>query len=474
MRQQPVNWFEGMFLRPQHFQASDRYWQDTVALATRWQTHYAYGIRSLQYQQDALSAYFFQLNACEAILRDGTILQLDSGSSRISLRESFQTTSEVTVYLAVSKLVLGRANVGDEGFPERRNTPWTLDVPDENQGGGETEIVFKPIHCRLLLSTDNLEGYETLPIAKIKRAGADEATPEVDPDYFPPLLAVDAWSELANGVIRSIYDLINQKVDVLSERATQRNLAFNSQEPGELDDLWMLSQLNQALATLHALTFAVGIHPFTAYLELCRLVGMLSIFSPSRRLDSQIPAYDHDDLGRIFRWLQRRIMELIGTAKKLEFEQRFFVGIDRGMQVALDPKWLHTTWKWYIGVHGENVSHDMIRDLLREGAMDWKMGSVQQVDLLFKHRMPDVKAEDELRTPPRALPSQRGWLYYEVRREGPAWKDVLATQSLAMRFNTNVIGNLDRLPNQRYLEVIYRDKRAILEFALFAVPNTTA
>ncbi len=116
--------------------------------------------------------------------------------------------------------------------------------------------------------------------------------------------------------------------------------------------------------------------------------------------------------------MQRKLTELIGSAKRLEYEQRYFVGVDRGMQVTLDPKWLHTSWKWYVGVHGENVSHDMIRDLLREGAMDWKMGSVQQVDLLFKHRMPDVKADDELRTPPRALPSQRGWLYYEVRREG--------------------------------------------------------
>ncbi len=471
MRQHPINWYEGMFLRPQHFQAADRYWHQTLALATSWQTHYSYGVRSFQYQREALAAYFFQLNGCQAILRDGTLVEISGRDLRISLKDALQSSTEVTVYLAVSKLVLGRANVGDASAPETRSLMTRLDVPDENSGTGDTELMFKSMHIRLLTSSDNIEGYEVLPIAKVKRVGSEDASPEIDADYFPALLACDAWTDLSQGVLRAIYDLVGQKVDMLSQRSTSRNLAFNSQEPGELDDLWMLTQLNQALATLHAITFAVGIHPYTAYLELCRIVGMLSVFDPTRRLDPQLPAYDHDDLARIFRWLQRRIGELMGSTKRLEYEQRFFIGVDRGMQVSLDPKWMHASWKWYIGVHGENVPSDLVRDLLRPGVMDWKMGSVQQVDLLFKHRMPDVKAEDELRTPPRALPSQRGWLYFEIRREGPAWKDVLTTQSLAMRFNTNVIANLDRLPNQRRLEVLYRDKRANLEFALFAVPN---
>ncbi len=201
--------------------------------------------------------------------------------------------------------------------------------------------------------------------------------------------------------------------------------------------------------------------------------GALSIFGASRRLDVQLPTYDHDDLATVFLWLKRKIGELMGSAKKLEFEQRYFVGVEQGMQVTIEPKWLHESWNWYIGVHGENVPAEICRELLRPGVLDWKMGSNQQVELLFKHRMPDVKADEELKSPPRALPSQRGWIYFEVQREGPAWKDVLATQSLAMRFNMNVIANLERLAGQRKLEVIYRQKRAILEFALFAVPAGT-
>ena len=46
------------------------------------------------------------------------------------------------------------------------------------------------------------------------------------------------------------------------------------------------------------LAFSRGIHPHTAYFELVKIVGQLSIFDPSRR-PPEIPRYDHDDLGTL-------------------------------------------------------------------------------------------------------------------------------------------------------------------------------
>ncbi len=270
MRTQPVHWYEGMFLRPQHFQASDRYWHESLAVGMQWQKPYAYGVRSFRLQRDALGANFFQVNGCQAVLRDGTLVDLADRGLRINLKPAFESRSQVTVLLAVSKLVLGRPNVGNTA--ESRMIAQTLPISDENTGGNESEIDFRELNVRLMLASDNTEGYETLPLARVQRAGGDEAVPEIDANYFPPLLATDAWEDLAQGVVRAIYDQVGQKVDVLAQRATNRGLSFSSQEPGELEDLWMLSQLNQGLASLHALTFAVGLHPYVVYLELCKLV----------------------------------------------------------------------------------------------------------------------------------------------------------------------------------------------------------
>jgi len=471
MHQPAVHWYEGMFLRPQHFQASDRFWSQSLQQAIAWRRAYVYGLHSIQWSPEALGAYQFQLTSCRIALRDGTLLDV-SQSLRLDLRSVFQRESEVTVFLGVPKLMLGRKNAGDSSPSDMRRIAFRRELPDENLAGPDQEIDLIELNARLFLSTENMEGFEVLPIARVRRSGSEEATPEIDKDYFPSVLCVEAWPELQMGILRSIYDFVGGKIEVLSQRVSERGLNLTSQEPGDLDDLLMLQQINQTWAVLHAMTFAVGVHPYEAYCELCRVVGQLSIFDPSRRIDPRLPAYDHDDLARVFRWLQRKIGELLGAAKKLDYEQRFFVGIERGMQVSLDPKWFSSDWQWYIGVHAENINEQACRELLRPGTLNWKMGSAQQVDLLFKHNMPDVKSNEPLEKKPRALPSQRGWLYYEVRREGPAWKDVFATQSLAIRFTDRIIGNLDRLPGQRKLEVLVQDKRAVLEFALFAVPNT--
>ncbi len=491
MRNLSVHWYEGMFLRPQHFQAADRHWSEWMTTALKWDTPYNYGIHRLEISREALANHQLQISDCEVRLRDGTQVTLEKGQepSRVDLKAAFARNTEVTVYLAIPNLVMGRANVATGGASgtgqatggadggaanasgglQRRYREVTFAVQDETTGGGEQSIQFRDPVVRVLLSTDDLSGYETLPIAKIKRASAEEATPEIDADYFPPVLSLEAWPALGRDTVRAIYDIIGQKMDVLSQRATERRLNLSSPQPGDLDDLLMLSTLNEASATLHCLAFAHGVHPFVAYTELCRIVGQLSLFESKRRLAQDIPHYDHEDLARIFRWIRIKIEQLLGTRRRVQYEQRYFVGAERGMQVALDANWFHAGWEWYVGVAAQNLSEAECRELLRPGKLDWKMGSVERVDLIFRHGLPGVERL-ELSQPPRELPPH-GWVYYEITKQEAAWRDVLATQTLALRFKEELIGNLDKLRGQQKLEVVLPDKRAILEFALFAVPR---
>lgn len=474
MRYLPVHWSEGMFLRPQHFQAADRYWGELLQTAQAWQNPYHYGIHSIEISHESLANYQFQVNALHVRLKDGTLLSLDSGREpdRLNLKEAFQNQAEVTILLAVPKTVLGRPNVTSGRVAEARYFETSLAVPDESRGGNDQELQFREVHARLMLATQDTAGYETLPIARVKRAGDGEAIPRLDDDYFPPVLNAFAWSPLGLGVVRSIYDLLGEKMNLLADRVVNRGVTLASQEPGDLEDLMMLMQVNQAYGLLGCLAFATGTHPFLAYSELCRVVGQLAILDETRRTP-EIPRYDHDDLARIFRWVKVQIERLLGSRRKLEFEQRFFLGADRGMQVTIEPKWLQAGWSWYVGVNGVGVGEREIRDLLRPGHLDWKMGSAQQVDLIFRHGIPGVNLVDVPQTP-RALPTRQGWVFYEVRRDNAAWKDVLAAQNLAIRFKEELISNLPDLKGQRRLEVSSSGKRCVLEFALFAVPNNLA
>ena len=484
MRNLPVHWFEGMFLRPQHFQAAERYWTEVLQTSEQWDHPYNYGLRSIALSSEAIANFQIDLTACKARLKDGTLVVLEAGQqpdrvnlkegvsglsdALASLEEAFQTETVIRVYLGVPKLKIGRPNVGNtEGGGQHRYVKTKLALQDESFGGNDQEIELRGLNARLLLSTQDLSGYELLPIGQIKRASETEAAPQLDEDYIPPVLAVDAWPPLSRDYVRAVYDIIGQKIQVLSDQVVNRGITLASQEPGDLERLLMLSVLNEAYATLHCMAFAVGLHPLIVYTELCRIVGSLSLYGKERR-PPEIPHYDHDDLARIFKWAKRQISDYLYSVRDYVYEQRFFIGAGRGLQVALDPKWLGHGWEWYVGVNRGNISEAECRELLSQ--LDWKVGSAEQVDLLFKTRATGVQLVESTTTP-RALPAGAGWIYHEVRKQGPAWNHVVAKQSLAMRFQEHLIANLSELQGKRQVVVSHRGRQATLQFALFAVPQ---
>jgi type VI secretion system protein ImpJ len=140
------------------------------------------------------------------------------------------------------------------------------------------------------------------------------------------------------------------------------------------------------------------------------------------------------------------------------------------MRCGLDPKWLGKDWQWYVGAtFTGNVTETECRRMLAPGVLDWKLGSERQVDDLFEYGLEGLHLIPMERTP-RPLPEQR-WIYYQVTRDNAAFKDVMDTETLAMRLNERYILNYETLKGQQKLRVRYDNKQFELQFALFAVPK---
>ena len=487
MRNLAINWHEGQFLRPQHFQAADRFWSETTQTSQQWDHPYHYGIQSLEFSSEALANHQFEVHTLRARLRDGTLVDLGAGQEpdRIDLKEAlsglnkastdlkaaFETNSVIRVYLGVPKLKLGRANLGRaEGETGVRYLETTLAAQDENEGGNDQDLEFRCLNVRLLLSPQDLSGFDLLPIAQLKRASEGGASPQLDADYIPPVLSIQAWAGLGKGIVRGIYDMMGQKIEVLSQQVISRGVGFDSRYPGDLDRLLLLSELNAAYSTLAVLASTKGVHPLTAYTELCRLIGQLSIFAATRRVE-ELPVYDHEDLAGVFGKIRIRFEKLLNTVRDYDFEQRYFEGVGLGMQVSLEQKWFNSDWQWYVGVKKGELTAEECRGLLSPGQLDWKFGSSRQVEALFQNRAEGLELVMVDR-PLRALPAGDDWLYYEIaRKDTPALRDVRLTQTLAVRLKDSLILNLDRLQGERQLVVSVRGKRVALQFALFAVPT---
>jgi type VI secretion system protein ImpJ len=486
MKNLPVHWYEGLFLRPHHLQAADRYWTELIQTNSRWNCAYDYGVYAFEFSKEALANHQLDVQVLKARLRDGTLVDLELGQQpdRVDLKgsigevsslvaeltDAFQRESLVRVYLAVPKLKLGRNNCATlEQDGSTRYFETRLTLADENRGGHDQEVQLRDMRIKLVLSTQDLTGLELLPIAQIKRASEGEASPELDVDYIPPVLSINSWPALGGDIVRAIYDIIGRKMEVLSQQISTRGMARDSHDPGDLDRISMLEKLNEAYATLSILTFAQSIHPLVAYTELCRILGSLSIFTEQRRA-TDIPAYDHEDLARIFKEIKIRIEEILRSVRDYEFEQRYFLGSGLGMQVSLEPNWFHSNWEWCIGVKKGDLSADECRRIL-SGQLDWKLGSSRQVEHIFLRRSEGVHLRP-LDRAIRALPVKPDWIYYEVvKNDSAAWKDVVTTQTLAMRLTDKHILNKDRLQGQREIVIAALGQKVGLQFALFAIPH---
>jgi len=137
MSEPAVNWHEGMFLRPHHFQAAGRYLNDQLRQSGRWDIHYNWGLRAIDIDADALHNYQFVIHRLEARLRDGTLVRVpeDGALTPIDLRAGLEQQNPLEVSLAIPAVQMGRANAGPDSDGTRFRVYTPRDgVPDENSG----------------------------------------------------------------------------------------------------------------------------------------------------------------------------------------------------------------------------------------------------------------------------------------------------------------------------------------------------
>ncbi|MEX0793692.1 MAG: type VI secretion system baseplate subunit TssK [Pirellulaceae bacterium] len=479
MRNPPVHWSEGMFLRPHQFQAQERYWNEFIENSIRDLMPYAYGVRSIEISEQAVANFQIEVSRCEARMRDGTIVSIGGGDEmdRVDLRQGLKGLQDlkeifleqeiIRVYLAVPRIKLGHENTGREGTGgQSRYFEFSREDEEENRGGNAQEVSYRDLNIRILLSTDDLSGYELLPICQIVRNEAD-GTPRIDPSYIPPCLSVDAWGPLGTGIVRRIYDLIGERIERFRADVLNQNISWDPKEIGDLEKMMRLRTLNEAFGELRPLAFGDGIHPFRVYTALCRIVGQLAIFDERERRIEGIPKYDHENLGEIYQWAFREIRRLSEGRIDATYEHRFFTGAGQGMHVQLDPKWFDPSWEWYIGFEGVTISKDETYHLITQG-FHWVFGSGEQADTLFRNNMPGVRLRP-VPQPPRVLPQGGNWVYFQVQRQGPPWDDVQRTQTMGWRFQEEYIHDARELQQKKRLVLNIRNQLIALHVAVFAL-----
>ena len=471
-----VHWHEGMLLRPQHFQASDRYWQDQQRWSSRWSQSYHWGVRAIRLDPEALKASRFKVLRLEARLRDGTIIRVpdDGLLPDRDLRQFLVGSAPVEIALAVPALRMGWANVRSkpEDIVRYRVEQVREGVSDENDGrqSGAGAVQFRRLNLQLIVEGEmDLAGFETLPLARVDRSGQVGAIPRLAPSYIPPLLACDAWEPLKEDILGSIDGRIASLVETYAKRVRGK-ARFGSSNPDEILTLEKFRLLNETRTYFRILVGADGVHPFDAYLELCRLLGRLAILGKGLPTFDP-PLYNHDDLGTCFTRVKQDIDELLSRDFDQGFEQQEFVGVGKSLKAPFKPAWLAPNWDMYVGVSSSIPS--AVCEKYLTGRLNMKIAAYNRVEEVFSRRLRGLEFQ-YVNNQPALLPSGPDMTYFRVNRKSSAdeWIHVENTLELAVRLNEQLI--LEPLEGKTNFTLRFDDKPVQMTFTLYIVPPSSA
>ena len=461
-----VHWHDGMFLSPHHFQAAERYARRTLRESEDWLHPFAWGVRGVRYDAEAIASSVVTLQACEARFKDGTHLSVGPGRDvsalSMNLRDALKADGSATILLAVRSFGLGLKNV-DLGPTDAGGRFWAdeEECEDENKEAAAIPLRVRRLQAKLLHAGESAAGYETLPLLRIQRSGSMDATPRVLA-YVPPLLSCDAWPWLVER-LDSLALQIQAKAGELAGQIAGRGLAIQGHDGAEAERLLKLAALNEALPPLRTILAAPGVTPFAVYLELCRIVGRLGLFLPER-VPAPVLPYDHEDIGGRFAALIDQIRQALRGVEASNLVVRHFTRDGDHLRVALEDAWLQADAQVYLGIETDRSEAECDRLLTK---LDRSIGAALQVEELYARRVPGLTLSP-LSRQPIDLQNFGGVAFFEIGREARTWAGVVRDRSLAIRLNM-------QQATFQSAEVIRmttpEDKGVNLRFALYVVPG---
>jgi type VI secretion system protein ImpJ len=484
MKNPMVHWYEGMFLRPHHFQASDRYWAELVSQNVGLDHPHASGVSLLHISTDFLQNNLFEIRDVQARMPDGTIVESQShGFSPVNLSERLKDNrlASITVFLARPALVSDKKAVSFQGGELTRYRQDKIESRDENQDPYESTsnsfIEVKKENVGLLFEGEDINGYVTLAIAKLRNVSSGTTKYALVEDFFPPSISLTGWKALED-LLSDLLSFLKTRRDQLAAPLSGNGTELSRLASQNFERVFLVHQLNLATATLNEVISNPRIHPEQAYQCLTSIAGSVAIFSETRRFsEDEVDPYDHSNQCRVFRRIDSYIRRVINGVRFEQLPQSPFIGYANGMRCELSAEWFGPDWEMVLGVHYLNAQGGFKNDLERrqyeqmfsEIQKDWKLGPYVNIEEYFRNQIRALKLEDFDRN---SLPPSlhiRGWRFYRILREGEPWH-ILQTgdPTLGIRIKNELIQNTHNLEGNRQLYLRYDGSNHGFEFTIFA------
>lgn len=346
-----VNWSEGLFILPHHFQQNQLQMQHLQTEMLRdFQPHY-FGFGQLKIADGDCENHIFRVAEFDCRMPDGTRLTFP-GNCQLEAREFKDALDaqggELEVYLALPTITelepnCLRFNQQALGGMRYRHITRMVEVQDYNSGKNAQQVEAKLLNPKILFQGEPQFGYDCVKIAVIERSAKYGSTPKIKREVPPPLTNIRASSYLT--------DILRETTNRLLAKNRQLRAFWNAKGTSafmKLKEALKVQAIAQSSAGFRQLNSVDRLHPFTVYLKMVELIGMLSIYSFDDRIVDP-PEYNHNNPGLCFKKVEQFIIELLALLEESSYESRVFRDAEGILTCAMDLAWLDPKYELYIG-----------------------------------------------------------------------------------------------------------------------------
>lgn len=428
-----VLWTEGLFLQPHHFQQADRYTESLIAGLARRIAPYAWGVNSLEIDEEVLKVGQFAIKSATGLTQDGTVFRVPSAEDHPPALDVPDGVKDCVVYLTVPQRRQGAMEVDLTGaeLSAARLRPAEIEVTDVTSAGKKSVTMgVGKLRLQFALAVDDLSDRLAIPIARIIEVKADQEI-VLDKSFIASATDVRAAGPLAS-FLNELDGLLGHRMTALAGRLS----AGGTKGVAEISDFLLLMCVNRARPVVRHLMQIENQHPEALYRFCVGLAGELAAFMANDKIPPEFPPYAHDNLTATFNPVIKALRQYLSsvleqTAISIPLDPRKY-GISVG--VIGDRKLLSTAG--FILAVQADVPAEKVR---RHFPAQTKIGPVEEIRQLVNSALPGIPLRP-LPVAPRQIPYHAGLVYFELDGSSPLWGKMSTSGGIAVHVSGDFPG----------------------------------